>query len=197
MKVDLNGDDDFSDPGDIATLVLSEGDSYLVDGGVNLGAHVVSFDPANPGNAGNPVQVIIFAGDQGSNYETRDSSLLPHHLLGHQLLHPGVDRLLGYMDRLRHADATDCCVALQSEWGVHYGEQGIARPCGCDLNRLGHRSRERIRQGSACGECCVSLLLGFRFLWFFLHGREHNANCRRLWRNTIQPGLGLGFQPYP
>lgn len=80
VKVDLNGDDDFSDTGDIPDtnpLVLAEGESYLVDGGVLLGCHVVSFDPANPANPGNPVQVVLLAGDEGSNYETRDSSLLP------------------------------------------------------------------------------------------------------------------------
>jgi len=50
------------------TVPLSEGQSYFVNGGVNVGGRVVS---------DRPVQVDILTGDIGSNYESRDSSLLP------------------------------------------------------------------------------------------------------------------------
>jgi uncharacterized repeat protein (TIGR01451 family) len=50
------------------TETLDEGETYYVNGGVNVGGHVL---------ADKPVQVIVFSGDKGSNYESRDSSLLP------------------------------------------------------------------------------------------------------------------------
>ena len=53
------------------TTTLAEGESYFVNGGVNVGGHVVS---------DKPVQVDILTGDIGSNYESRDSGLLPTNL---------------------------------------------------------------------------------------------------------------------
>ena len=50
------------------TVVLNEGQTHFVNGGVNVGGRVL---------ADKPVQVILFSGDVGSNYESRDSSLLP------------------------------------------------------------------------------------------------------------------------
>ncbi|MCW5558496.1 MAG: DUF11 domain-containing protein, partial [Verrucomicrobiae bacterium] len=50
------------------TVTLSEGQGYHVHGGVNVGGHVVS---------DNPVQVHFLTGDVSSNYESRDSQLLP------------------------------------------------------------------------------------------------------------------------
>ena len=68
ISVDVNADGDYTDPGDVNGEILSEGQSRLVNGGVNVGAHVIS---------SNPVQVDILTGDRGSNYESRDSALLP------------------------------------------------------------------------------------------------------------------------
>ncbi len=50
------------------TQPLNEGESHFVNGGVNVGGHVIS---------DNPVQVDMLTGDIGSTYESRDSSLLP------------------------------------------------------------------------------------------------------------------------
>ncbi len=50
------------------TNTLNEGESVFVNGGVNVGARVTSTKP---------VQVMMYAGDVGSNYESRDSTLLP------------------------------------------------------------------------------------------------------------------------
>ncbi|MBY0280140.1 hypothetical protein K2Z84_32810 [Candidatus Binatia bacterium] len=47
---------------------LNEGETLFVNGGVNVGARVLS---------DRPVQVDILTGDIGSNYESRDSGLLP------------------------------------------------------------------------------------------------------------------------
>ncbi|MBK7954620.1 MAG: hypothetical protein IPK02_12065 [Candidatus Accumulibacter sp.] len=52
-------------------VILSQGESYLVNGGVNVGARVIS---------DNPVQVGLLTGDIGSNYESRDAALLPLNL---------------------------------------------------------------------------------------------------------------------
>lgn len=67
---DANADGDFLDAaaGDANNLSLSEGQTYFVNGGVNVGARVIS---------DNPVQVDFLTGDIGSNYESRDSALLP------------------------------------------------------------------------------------------------------------------------
>jgi len=51
-----------------STFSLTEGQSHLVNGGVNVGGHVVSDEP---------IQVVILTGDVGSNYESRDTQLLP------------------------------------------------------------------------------------------------------------------------
>ncbi|HAB19118.1 MAG TPA: hypothetical protein DCE44_22095, partial [Verrucomicrobiales bacterium] len=50
------------------TVNLTEGQNHLVHGNVNVGARVVS---------DKPVQVHFLTGDIGSNYESRDSALLP------------------------------------------------------------------------------------------------------------------------
>ncbi|HAG80643.1 MAG TPA: hypothetical protein DCL61_05615, partial [Cyanobacteria bacterium UBA12227] len=71
ISVDVNADGDFTDAGDVNNLSLTQGQSYLVNGGVNVGARVVS-DKA--------VQVDLITGDIGSNYESRDSALLPTNL---------------------------------------------------------------------------------------------------------------------
>jgi uncharacterized repeat protein (TIGR01451 family) len=74
VSVDLNGDGDFVDTGEISNLTLSEGGStYLTAAGynVNYGAHVVST---------RPVQVHMLTGDIASNYESRDSGLIPTNL---------------------------------------------------------------------------------------------------------------------
>jgi len=47
---------------------LNEGESYFVNGGVEVGGRVIS---------DKPVQVDILTGDIGSTYESRDSALLP------------------------------------------------------------------------------------------------------------------------
>ncbi|MCM8639008.1 MAG: DUF11 domain-containing protein, partial [Candidatus Accumulibacter sp.] len=53
------------------TVTLSEGQPHFVDGGVNVGGRVSS---------DKPVQVHFLTGDIGSNYESRDSALLPLNL---------------------------------------------------------------------------------------------------------------------
>jgi uncharacterized repeat protein (TIGR01451 family) len=71
VSVDLNGDGDFGDTGEFSGLSLAEGGStYLtnVASNVNYGAHVVST---------RPVQVHMLTGDIASNYESRDSGLIP------------------------------------------------------------------------------------------------------------------------
>ncbi len=50
-----------------ATVVLNEGQTHFISG-VYVGGRVL---------ADKPVQVVLFSGDVGSNYESRDSSLLP------------------------------------------------------------------------------------------------------------------------
>ena len=62
VQIDAAGDGTFE------TIVpLDEGESAYATG-ISLGGHVIS---------DNPVQVDIFAGDAGSNYESRDSALIP------------------------------------------------------------------------------------------------------------------------
>ncbi len=63
VQIDANADGTFE-----TTTTLAEGGSYFVNGGVYVGARVLS---------DNPVQVDIFTGDIGSNYESRDSALIP------------------------------------------------------------------------------------------------------------------------
>ena len=50
------------------TNTLNEGQAFFINGGVYVGGRVT---------ATKPVQVLMFTGDVGSNYETRDSTLLP------------------------------------------------------------------------------------------------------------------------
>jgi hypothetical protein len=57
-----------ADGTDETTVTLAEGGSYFVNGGVSIGARV---------HSDNPIQVDIFTGDIGSNYESRDSALIP------------------------------------------------------------------------------------------------------------------------
>ena len=71
ISFDNNNDGDFTDSGEINNLFISEGQSYFIDGGVNVGARIQS---------DNPVQVHMFTGDIGSNYESRDTALLPVNL---------------------------------------------------------------------------------------------------------------------
>lgn len=68
ISVDANADGDYADAGDLNNVTLAEGESGFVNGGVNVGAMVVS---------NNPVQVDILTGDIASSYESRDSQLLP------------------------------------------------------------------------------------------------------------------------
>ncbi len=62
IHVDADADGSFE-----TTQTLSEGQSVFVSG-VNVGGHITS---------NRPIQVDILAGDIGSNYESRDSGLLP------------------------------------------------------------------------------------------------------------------------
>lgn len=68
ISVDANADGDYTDANDINSLTIAEGVSRFVNGGVNVGARVIS---------NNPVQVDILTGDRDSTYESRDSALLP------------------------------------------------------------------------------------------------------------------------
>ena len=61
------------------TQTLSEGASLFVNGGVEVGGRVLS---------DHPVQVVILTGDIGSNYESRDSSLLPVNLWSNSYYEP-------------------------------------------------------------------------------------------------------------
>jgi uncharacterized repeat protein (TIGR01451 family) len=63
VQVDKDADGTFE-----TVQSLAEGENWFVDGGVEVGARVIS---------DNPVQVDILTGDIGSNYESRDSGLLP------------------------------------------------------------------------------------------------------------------------
>ncbi len=71
ISVDVNADGDFADAVDVNGVTLAEGESRLVNGGIRVGARVVS---------DRPVQVDLLTGDRGSNYESRDSALLPTNL---------------------------------------------------------------------------------------------------------------------
>ena len=62
VQIDANNDGTFEQ-----TLALAEGGSTYVTG-VSVGARVVS---------DKPVQVVYFSGRPGSNYQSRDTSLLP------------------------------------------------------------------------------------------------------------------------
>ncbi|MBY0280139.1 hypothetical protein K2Z84_32805 [Candidatus Binatia bacterium] len=66
VQIDKEGDGTFE-----STVTLAEGASTFVNGGVEVGGHVVS---------DKPVQVHFLTGDVGSNYESRDSQLLPTNL---------------------------------------------------------------------------------------------------------------------
>ncbi len=78
IRIDHNGDGDFTDPSDV-TITLNEGGSYLAgyynySSGcdyVRQGARVESTDPNKP------IQVVLVTGDIGSSYESRDMNLLP------------------------------------------------------------------------------------------------------------------------
>lgn len=61
------------------TQTLAEGQSYYVNGSVEVGARVLS---------DKPVQVDILTGDIGSDYESRDSALLPISLWAHSYYTP-------------------------------------------------------------------------------------------------------------
>ncbi len=50
------------------TVVLAEGESHLVNGGVRVGGHIV---------ADNPIQVALVTGDIGSTFESRTVHLMP------------------------------------------------------------------------------------------------------------------------
>jgi hypothetical protein len=63
VQIDANANGTFE-----TNVALGEGESYFVNGGVNVGARVVS---------DNPVQVDILTGDISSSYESRDSALVP------------------------------------------------------------------------------------------------------------------------
>lgn len=63
VQIDANANGTFE-----TTVTLAEGESHFVNGGVNVGGRVLS---------NNPVQVDILTGDIASNYESRDSALLP------------------------------------------------------------------------------------------------------------------------
>lgn len=63
VQIDANANGTFE-----TTVPLVEGQGYAVNGGVNVGGKVSS---------DNPVQVDILTGDIASNYESRDSNLLP------------------------------------------------------------------------------------------------------------------------
>ncbi len=63
VDIDTNADGTID-----TTVTLTQGQSYLVNGGVHAGARVLS---------DNPVQVGLMTGDIASNYESRDAALLP------------------------------------------------------------------------------------------------------------------------
>ena len=67
VDVDMDGDGNVGEAGDYDDHPLDEGESLHVTG-VPVGAHVTSTQP---------VQVDLFTGDIGSNYESRDSALMP------------------------------------------------------------------------------------------------------------------------
>ena len=69
ISIDANADGDFADATDVNALKISEGESYLSANTLVQGARIVSSD--------NPIQVNLLTGDNGSNYESRDGSLLP------------------------------------------------------------------------------------------------------------------------
>ena len=66
IQIDADADGVFE-----TAVTLLEGEGYLVNGGVNVGGRVLS---------DNPIQVDFLTGDIGSNYESRDSVLLPLNL---------------------------------------------------------------------------------------------------------------------
>jgi uncharacterized repeat protein (TIGR01451 family) len=69
VDLDLNGDGDFSDPGEVSGFMLNEGKQLTRVEGVNSGAEV---------RASGPVQVHIFAKDPASTFEARGYTMLPH-----------------------------------------------------------------------------------------------------------------------
>ncbi|MBN2114476.1 MAG: DUF11 domain-containing protein, partial [Acidimicrobiia bacterium] len=61
------------------TAALGEGETYLVDGGVNLGARII---------ADKPVAVYVVTGDVGARYEGRDFELYPTAVWTSELVSP-------------------------------------------------------------------------------------------------------------
>jgi len=72
VKIDVNGDGDYTDPSDVDTT-LDQGEGHHVDGGVNSGASV---------NSSKPVQAHLITGDPYPDgyYESRWFTLFPTNL---------------------------------------------------------------------------------------------------------------------
>lgn len=66
--VSIDRDGNAATPGDITTVTLNEGQSYLVNGGLNAGAKIT---------ANKAIGVYLIAGDLGSTYENRWFALTP------------------------------------------------------------------------------------------------------------------------
>jgi uncharacterized repeat protein (TIGR01451 family) len=79
VDVDLNGDGDFNDPGEVTDYMLDEGAQLTRVQGVNAGAQV---------RASAPVQVHIFTKDPTSTWEARAYTMLPRDQWGYDYVAP-------------------------------------------------------------------------------------------------------------
>jgi uncharacterized repeat protein (TIGR01451 family) len=111
ISVDRNADGDFADAGDLLNVSLVEGQSQLVDGNVNVGAKVVS---------DKPVQVVMLTGDIASNYESRDSSLLPTSLWTNSYYAP-VSTANGDATQVWLYNPGSSAITVNYEWRVGSG----------------------------------------------------------------------------
>ncbi|MDY0149001.1 MAG: SdrD B-like domain-containing protein, partial [Kiritimatiellia bacterium] len=68
LQIDSNNDESWDE-----LVILQEGESYLVDGGLSVGARILS---------DNPVQVDLITGDRQDGYESRFYRLVPTHIWG-------------------------------------------------------------------------------------------------------------------
>jgi len=127
VSVDANADGDFTDANDANGVTLAEGESRFVNGGVNVGARVVS---------DKPVQVDILTGDRGSAYESRDSALLPVSLWTNSYYTPVSTATVGTTVWLYNPGATSLAVTYERRVSGSLTTSSLTVPAGSYLRQV-------------------------------------------------------------